>query len=190
MSIALFAKQHRRVELMKGYDAMPDATLQECWQRPFYLFARGKGRACRKELWMFGVFVAIMSQGLSRLFDSGALIIIPTLFSIVCCIPHYALMVRRSHDLMLSGWLALLPVGLTFLASVIVTCENMHVGDESLFGGLAIVAIVLAVLSQVPLLCFPSRYPKTVEDTVNDEERDNSWNAVNSIQVGDTTRTY
>lgn len=43
MTSALFSKRPRRVDVMKGYEPMYDATMQECLQRPFYLYARGKG---------------------------------------------------------------------------------------------------------------------------------------------------
>ena len=161
MASALFSKRPRRVDVMKGYEPMYDATLQECLQRPFYLYARGKGRSCRKEMWVFSLFVSFMGACLARLFYSGFLIVIPGLFSLAMLVPMYALTVRRLHDLALSGWLALV------LYALIVVGYGLIIGsmvsdilkglDPSAPSPLGIIILLLAVVVRLAIMCVPSR---------------------------------
>ncbi|MCX8644898.1 DUF805 domain-containing protein [Bifidobacterium sp. B4081] len=58
----------------------------------------GKGRSCRKEIWIFAAFIWVMSTAMTGLFSSGSLAVIPGLFSLAVLVPMYALMVRRLHD--------------------------------------------------------------------------------------------
>lgn len=157
MSIALLENRLPRVGTMKSSDAMYDATLQECLQRPFYLFARGKGRACRKEIWMFSLFVWIINRGLSGLFGSGVGAILSGVFSLVCFVPQCALTVRRLHDVRLSGWLAVIPQGLSVVAVILLSGLDKF-DDPS---PLTIIVLLVAVVSQLVIMCLPSRYPQT-----------------------------
>ena len=168
MASALFSKRPRRVDVMKGYEPMYDATLQECLQRPFYLYARGKGRSCRKEIWVFAVFIWVLDTCLTRVFSSGLLAVIPGLFSLAVLVPMYALTVRRLHDLALSGWLALVPyvlevvgVGLIVGPMVSDTLEGL---DPSAPSPLGIVILLLAVVVRLVIMCVPSRRRHPVVD--------------------------
>lgn len=167
MSTALFSKGPCRVEVMKGFDAMPDANLQECLQRPFYLFARGKGRACRKEIWVFAIFVTAITSILSHIYRTGDWTFIPGVVSLVLAVPQYALTVRRLHDLKLSGWLALIPWGLSFAAVGFLLNGEMSKGGAatpSAYG--AVICMIAAVVTQLVVMCVPSRYkPPTANNS-------------------------
>lgn len=149
------------MDVMKGYEPMYDATMQECLQRPFYLYARGKGRSCRKEIWIFAAFIWVMSTCLTGLFSSGPLVVIPALFSLAVLVPMYALMVRRLHDLALSGWLALVPYVLTVVAMGLIAgpmVSDAQGGlDPSAPSPLGIIILLLAAVVQLAIMCVPSR---------------------------------
>ena len=161
MASALLSKRPPRVDVMKGYEPMYDATMQECLQRPFYLYARGKGRSCRKEIWVFAAFIWVLDTFLTRLFSSGLLAVIPGLFSLAVLVPMYALTVRRLHDLALSGWLALVPyvlevVGVGLIAGSM--ASDMLKGlDPSAPSPLGIIVLLLAVVVRLAIMCVPSR---------------------------------
>ena len=168
MASALFSKRPRRVDVMKGYEPMYDATLQECLQRPFYLYARGKGRSCRKEMWVFSLFISFMDTCLTRVFSSGSLVVIPALFSLAMLVPMYALTVRRLHDLALSGWLALvlyvlIVVGFGLVVGSMVS-DAMEGLDPSAPSPLGIVILLLAVVVRLVIMCVPSRRRHPVVD--------------------------
>ena len=168
MASALFSKRPRRVDVMKGYEPMYDATLQECLQRPFYLYARGKGRSCRKEIWVFAVFIWVLDTFLTRLFSSGLLAVIPGLFSLAVLVPMYALTVRRLHDLALSGWLALVPyvlevVGVGLIVGPMVS-DALEGLDPSAPSPLGIIILLLAVVIRLVIMCVPSRRRHPVVD--------------------------
>ena len=161
MASALLSKRPPRVDVMKGYEPMYDATMQECLQRPFYLYARGKGRSCRKEIWVFAAFIWVLDTCLARVFSSGVLTVIPGLFSLAVLVPMYALTVRRLHDLALSGWLALVPyvlevVGVGLIAGSM--ASDMLKGlDPSAPSPLGIIVLLLAVVVRLAIMCVPSR---------------------------------
>ena len=168
MASALFSKRPRRVDVMKGYEPMYDATLQECLQRPFYLYARGKGRSCRKEIWVFAVFIWVLDTFLTRLFSSGLLAVIPGLFSLAVLVPMYALTVRRLHDLALSGWLALvlyvlIVVGFGLVVGSMVS-DALEGLDPSAPSPLGIIILLLAVVIRLVIMCVPSRRRHPVVD--------------------------
>lgn len=159
--IALFENRPARTDLMRGEDAMPDATLRECLQRPFLLYARARGRASRKEIWVFNIWYAFMSGCLGGLFHSGALTIIPLLWGLACIIPSIALEMRRLHDLLLPGWLVVVPYLFNILALILLanTLMAMIEGDEprgSMIPGMFM--LLAAVVCQLFILCWPSRY--------------------------------
>lgn len=161
MTSALFSKRPRRVDVMKGYEPMYDATMQECLQRPFYLYARGKGRSCRKEIWIFAAFIWVMSTAMTGLFSSGPLAVIPGLFSLAVLVPMYALTVRRLHDLALSGWLALVPYVLTVAAVGLIAgpmvSDAQKELDLSAPSPLGIIILLLVAVVQLAIMCVPSR---------------------------------
>ena len=161
MTSALFSKRPRRVDVMKGYEPMYDATMQECLQRPFYLYARGKGRSCRKEIWIFAAFIWVMSTAMTGLFSSGPLAVIPGLFSLAVLVPMYALTVRRLHDLALSGWLALVPYALTVVAVGLIVgpmvSDAQKELDLSAPSPPGIIILLLAAVVQLAIMCVPSR---------------------------------
>lgn len=168
MTSALFSKRPRRVDVMKGYEPMYDATMQECLQRPFYLYARGKGRSCRKEIWIFAAFIWVMSTCLTGLFSSGPLAVIPGLFSLAVLVPMYALMVRRLHDLALSGWLALVPyvlevVGVGLIVGPMVS-DTLKGLDPSGPSPVGVIILLLAVVVRLAIMCVPSRRRHPVVD--------------------------
>ena len=158
---ALFENRPARTDLMRGEDAMPDATLLECLQRPFLLYARARGRASRKEIWVWGIVAGAFSGLLGGLFHSGALTIIPLLWGLACIIPSIALEMRRLHDLLLPGWLVVVPYLLQILALILLanTLMAMIEGDEprgSMIPGMFM--LLAAVVCQLFILCWPSRY--------------------------------
>ncbi|PQJ72928.1 MULTISPECIES: DUF805 domain-containing protein [Polaribacter] len=76
-----------------------------------------KGRARRKEYWMFVLINLIISIGLmfldkilgttyGELNEDGYL---ETLYSLVVLVPYIAVAVRRTHDAGKSGWFVLIP---------------------------------------------------------------------------------
>ena len=168
MASALLSKRPPRVDVMKGYEPMYDATMQECLQRPFYLYARGKGRSCRKEIWVFAVFIWVLDTFLTRLFSSGLLAVIPGLFSLAVLVPMYALTVRRLHDLALSGWLALvlyvlIVVGFGLVVGSMVS-DTLEGLDPSAPSPLGIIILLLAVVVRLVIMCVPSRRRHPVVD--------------------------
>jgi uncharacterized membrane protein YhaH (DUF805 family) len=74
-------------------------------------FADFKGRARRKEYWMFKLFILIFILLLDLITVDGN---IPdffgTIFSLVMLIPEVAVSVRRVHDVGKSGWYLLIPI--------------------------------------------------------------------------------
>lgn len=162
MAIALFENRPRHVEEMKGFEPMYDATLRECLQRPFYLFARGRGRSCRKEIWVFSLFIAFINSCLTGICGRGSLAFIPLVFSLVMLVPQYALEVRRLHDLSLSGWLALVPYGLMAIATVVIVGSGLSADggglDSASSSPLVIIPMLLAIVIQLVIMCVPSRH--------------------------------
>lgn len=158
---ALFENRPARTDLMRGEDAMPDATLLECLQRPFLLYARARGRASRKEIWVWGIAAGAFSGLLGGLFHSGALTIIPLLWGLACIIPSIALEMRRLHDLLLPGWLVVVPYLLQILAIILLanTVMAMIEGDEPMGSMIPGMFMSLATMvCQLFIMCWPSRY--------------------------------
>ena len=74
-----------------------------------------KGRARRKEYWMFLLFnwivmfvLAAMSGDVETVADAGPMFYVFALYFLVMIIPAIALQVRRLHDLGKSGWMILI----------------------------------------------------------------------------------
>ncbi|MDP5198236.1 DUF805 domain-containing protein [Flavobacterium sp. DG2-3] len=77
----------------------------------FENYANFKGRARRREFWLFTLLNIIISYGLLFLFMALApkLSIISTLYSFAVLLPSIAVGVRRMHDVGKSGWYLLIP---------------------------------------------------------------------------------
>ena len=116
-------------------------------------YADFKGRARRKEYWMFILFNTIFggiatlldyalgfgSEGVKATIDQGDVIITPGILSgiyaLVLFIPGLAVLVRRLHDIGKSGWMilvALIPlIGTIWLLVLLLTDSNP---GENLYG--------------------------------------------------------
>lgn len=157
MSTALFSDKPSRVKTMKGLDSMYDATLQECLLRPFYLFARGRGRSCRKEIWVFTIIFMLLIRFVAAFFSAKAWVIIPIALYVICLVPRVSLLIRRLHDLMVSGWLALIPGAFTVVVSGLLMKSEMSVGRYHGLSEIVVAVLLIDVLSQLVIMCFPSR---------------------------------
>ena len=155
MAVTLFEDRPPRVAEMKGFEPMYDATLRECLQRPFYLFARGRGRSCRKEIWVFFIFLSIIESSLSKICGRGTFI--PLVFDLIMAVPEYAVEVRRLHDLLLPGWLTLIPYGLMVIATIgLLKSRMLTIGGGPLL--LAVIPLLVAIVIQLVIMCTPSRH--------------------------------
>ena len=82
-------------------------------------YADFKGRARRKEYWMFALFNIIISYGIlgiSMVLDMPGLSIVSTIYSLAVLVPGLAVAVRRMHDAGKSGWFILVPFYNLYLA--------------------------------------------------------------------------
>ncbi|PXY81260.1 hypothetical protein DKK75_07995 [Bifidobacterium asteroides] len=157
MTVALFENRPPRVPEMKGFEPMYDATFRECLQRPLYLFARGRGRSCRKEIWVFFIVLSIAEQGLSNVCGGGTWALIPLVFDLIMVVPEYALEVRRLHDLLLPGWLTLIPCGLMVIATIgLVKSRMLTIGGGPYL--LAVIPLLVSTVIQLVIMCMPSRH--------------------------------
>ncbi|WP_445342916.1 DUF805 domain-containing protein [Bifidobacterium sp. ESL0819] len=157
VGVALFENRPPRVAKMKSFEAMHDATFRECLQRPLYLFARGRGRSCRKEIWVFFIVLSIVEQGLSNVCGGGSWALIPLVFDLIMVVPEYALEVRRLHDLLLPGWLTLIPYGLMVIATIgLVKSRMLTIGGGPFL--LAVIPLLVSMVIQLVIMCTPSRY--------------------------------
>ena len=82
--------------------------------KAFRQYSDFKGRARRKEYFMFGVINAVfsigcmlLSFGLSNWLEAPAFISIYVLYMLVSLLPSLAVSVRRMHDIGKSGWMLL-----------------------------------------------------------------------------------
>ncbi len=76
-------------------------------------YADFKGRARRKELWMFILFNMIITYGitfLSIIIEVPQLALVGTFYSLAVMIPTFAVWARRMHDTGNSAWLMLIPI--------------------------------------------------------------------------------
>jgi uncharacterized membrane protein YhaH (DUF805 family) len=71
-------------------------------------YAEFKGRARRKELWMFVLFNFIISIALGLIDYMLGMQLIGSLYSLAILIPSLAVGARRLHDIGKSGWWQLL----------------------------------------------------------------------------------
>ena len=157
MAVALFENRPPRLAETRGFEPMYDPTFRECLQRSFHLFARGRGRSCRKEIWVFSIVLSIVESGLSKVCGGGFWTLIPLVFDLIMVVPQYALEVRRLHDLLLPGWLTLIPYGLMVIATIgLVKSRMLTIGGGPLL--LAVIPLLVLMLIQLVIMCTPSRY--------------------------------
>lgn len=67
-------------------------------------YATFKGRARRKEYWMFALFYAIFAMVFLVIEELTGGVFLYTLYSLVLLLPSLAIAVRRLHDTGRSGW--------------------------------------------------------------------------------------
>lgn len=87
-----------------------------------------KGRARRKEYWMFLLFHLITAYGLNitaLVLESATLAIVGTVYLVATLIPLIAVTVRRMHDTGNSGWFMLIP-----FYNLILACTNSESGSN------------------------------------------------------------
>jgi len=78
-----------------------------------------KGRARRKEYWMFTLISTIIAYGIigiATAVDMPALAGVSSVYSLAVLLPSIAVAVRRAHDVGKSGWFMLIPFYNLYLA--------------------------------------------------------------------------
>ena len=106
---------------------------------------------------MFFIVLSIIEQGLSKVCGGGSWALIPLVFDLIMVVPEYALEVRRLHDLLLPGWLTLIPYGLMAIATIgLVKSRMLTIGGGPLL--LAVVPLLVSVVIQLVIMCTPSRH--------------------------------
>jgi len=75
-------------------------------------YANFKGRARRKEYWMFFLVNIIIGVGIGIVAGliSEKLLIIANIYNLAILIPSIAVAIRRMHDINKSGWFILIPI--------------------------------------------------------------------------------
>jgi|TARA_B110000261_G_C12998349_1_gene323179 uncharacterized membrane protein YhaH (DUF805 family) len=74
-------------------------------------YANFKGRARRKEYWMFILFNTIINYALMALtLVDPTLAVLSSIYSVAVIIPTLAVLARRMHDVNKSGWFMLIPL--------------------------------------------------------------------------------
>ncbi|MBP1841676.1 DUF805 domain-containing protein [Formosa algae] len=92
-------------------------------------YADFKGRARRKEYWMFFLFNIIISYALlflGILLESGLLSTLSTIYSLAVFLPGLAVGVRRVHDVGKSGWYLLIP-----FYNIYLVCSDSEPGTNN-----------------------------------------------------------
>lgn len=91
-------------------------------------YADFKGRARRKEYWMFFLINTIISYGIVGIAIAAelpALSSISSIYSLAVLLPTIAVGVRRMHDVGKSGWFLLIPI-----YNLILACTNGTEGEN------------------------------------------------------------
>ncbi len=91
-------------------------------------FADFKGRARRKEYWMFTLISLLITYGfmiLAIVTEISALSIISSIHSFAVLVPTLAVGVRRIHDVGKSGWFLLIPI-----YNLILLCTDSEEGTN------------------------------------------------------------
>lgn len=111
-------------------------------------YAVFKGRASRREYWMFFLMNFIVAFALGFvggiIGDSGLL---GGIYNLAVLIPGIAVAARRLHDTNRSGWWMVAPIAPIFIGAI-----ALAVGQQVL-GGLFIVLGVLAMIGVIVLYC-------------------------------------
>ena len=106
---------------------------------------------------MFFIVLSIVEQGLSKVCGGGSWTTFPLIFDLIMVVPEYALEVRRLHDLLLPGWLTLIPYGLMVPATIgLVKSRMLTIGGGPLL--LAVIPLLVSMLIQLVIMCTPSRH--------------------------------
>jgi uncharacterized membrane protein YhaH (DUF805 family) len=93
----------------------------------FKKYADFKGRARRKEYWMFMLFhIIIMYALLFGMMAAPSLMYLFLIYVFGSLVPSWAVTVRRMHDTGKSGWYMFIPI-----YSFILTCTNGEEGKTS-----------------------------------------------------------
>jgi len=82
-------------------------------------YADFKGRARRKEYWMFFLFNILISYGIlgiSYAVNMPELSLISSIYSLAVLLPSLGVAIRRMHDVGKSGWFILVPFYNLYLA--------------------------------------------------------------------------
>lgn len=106
-----------------------------------YNYANFKGRATRKEFWMFQLFFGLIFIGLFALCLASAYLsptlgnvigLVLCIFALATIIPYYALTARRLHDIGHSGWWQLLLYFIPFggIGFIIIGLIDSKPGDN------------------------------------------------------------
>lgn len=91
-------------------------------------YANFKGRARRKEYWMFSLFNIIIIYGIIFLsigINVPELAIVANVYILATLVPSLAVGVRRMHDAGKSGWFLLIPI-----YSLILACTDSEAGSN------------------------------------------------------------
>lgn len=124
-------------------------AIKSCFQK----YAEFEGRSPRSEYWYFTLFVAL-ARFLAKLLDiaiaHSSLLrdgLIEVLFFLVVLLPHLSVLVRRLHDINLSGWWAAGFIATTSVAAVFMILSNDFLGRLGLLAFLLVSAILLICLT-------------------------------------------
>ena len=94
---------------------------------------------------------------MSKVCGGGFWTLIPLVFDVIMVVPQYALEVWRLHDLLLPGWLTLIPYGLMVIATIgLVKSRMLTIGGGPLL--LAVIPLLVSMVIQLVIMCTPSRY--------------------------------
>lgn len=92
----------------------------------FKKYAEFKGRARRKEYWMFTLFHLIVAYALMfTAMKFPSVMIVYFIYALGALIPSLAVGVRRMHDVGKSGWYLLIPI-----YNLILACTNGEEGKN------------------------------------------------------------
>lgn len=103
-----------------------------CYIDAFKNYVNFKGRATRKEYWMFVLFNLIVSFVIAFVADLFHIYFLNSLYSLIVLCPWIALFVRRMHDVGKSGawfFVAFIPV-IGIIWVLITLCEDSKLGPN------------------------------------------------------------
>ena len=125
----------RKIKIIKNKLKIKKEIIMEWFIKCIKQYADFKGRARRKEYWMFTLFYSIFTIA-AMLIDAILLEELPifeTLFGLFILIPSFAVEVRRLHDIGKSGWMMLIVlipiVGAIWL--IVLFCQDSEPGSNN-----------------------------------------------------------